>query len=211
MRRNETDLIERDITPDVAGPDVESVLTAEDVLADVRGTARAMVRGGCCTLEQVLARALDVAALADDAPSAGSVERIVRHEWAVRAAALAEASTVASDHVRVERAFAALEREGITARLGFSCCHECGEAELRDALPDGAYAVVTQPDLEEVVAGRLVVRCGTVGTSRGPADVRDVVGRVVTALTAQGLDARADAGTVVVQVREWRKPLPVAA
>jgi hypothetical protein len=114
--------------------------------------------------------------------------------------------------VRVERAFAALEREGVTARLGFSCCHECGEAELRDALPDGgAYAVVTQPDLEQVVAGRLVVRCGVVGAGRGPAEVRDVARRVAAALTAQGLDAHADRRAVVVHVREWRKPLPVAA
>lgn len=202
MRTNETDTIEADV--------IEAGLTADDVLADVRSTARAMIRGGCCTLEQVLARALDLAALADDAPSAGSVERVVRHEWEVLSAALAGADPAGSDHVRVERAFTALEGEGITARLGFACCHECGEAELRDALPSGgAYAVVTQPDIEQVVAGRLVVRCGVLGGGAG--NVRDVVGRVAAALTAQGLDVRADATAVVVHVREWRKPLPVAA
>ncbi|AEG44758.1 DUF6891 domain-containing protein [Isoptericola variabilis] len=197
------------------GDEAEAVeLTADDVLADVRSTARAMVRAGCCTFEQVLGRALELAALADDAPSAGSVERVVRHEWDVRAAALAQADPAASDHVRVERAFAALGREGVAARLGFSCCRECGEAELREVLPDGgAYALVTQPDLEQLAAGRLVVRCGVLRAdeARAEAAVRDVVGRVVAALTEQGLDARADGRTVVVHVREWAKPLPAAA
>jgi hypothetical protein len=208
-------------TNEIAADGLETELTADDVLADVRSTARAMVRGGCCTFEQVLGRALEIAALADDAPAAGSVERVVRLEWDARAAVLAGRREGSSDHLRVERAFAALEREGVAARLGLACCQECGERELRREVPDGgAYAVVTRPDLEQVPAGRLVVRCGVLApdvdvevadattTSR---EAGDVPARVAAALAAQGLDARASGNSVVVHVRDWRKPLPAVA
>ncbi len=207
-------------TYEIAADGLETRLTADDVLADVRSTARAMVRGGCCTFEQVLGRALEIAALADDAPAAGSVERVVRLEWDARAAVLAGRREGSSDHLRVERAFAALEREGVAARLGLACCQECGERELRREVPDGsAYAVVTRPDLEQVAAGRLVVRCGVL--ARGDVEVADattasreagdVPARVAAALAAQGLDARTSGSSVVVHVRDWRKPLPAAA
>ncbi len=202
-------------TNDIAADGLETELTADDVLADVRSTARAMVRGGCCTFEQVLGRALELAALADDAPAAGSVERVVRLEWDARAAVLAARAEGSSDHVRVERAFAALERDGVAARLGLACCQECGERELRRELPGGGpYAVVTWPDLKQVAAGRLVVRCGVLaadGTTDGTRVAAGVPARVAAALAAEGLDARASGRTVVARVHDWRKPLPVAA
>jgi rhodanese-related sulfurtransferase len=181
----------------------EPFLTADDVLADVRSTARAMIRGGCCTFDQVLARALELAALADDAPRAGRVERVVRLEWEAQAAALAAADDGRpSDDVRVERAFANLERVGVATRLGWSCCPGCGERELRRLLPDqGAYAFVTEPDLERLASGSIVVHCSSAGVGR----------RVAAALVAQGLRARDDGADVTVRITAWRKPLPGAA
>jgi hypothetical protein len=179
----------------------DPILTADDVLADVRSTARAMIRGGSRSFDQVLSRALELAALADDVPRAGTVERVVAQEWDAAAAALA-GERGASDDVRVEHAFANLEHAGISARLGWSCCQDCGERDLLASLPDGgAYAFVTEPDLERLAAGTLVVRCSS----------SDVGRAVAGALAAQGLDARDDGATVVVRVTAWRRRPPRAS
>lgn len=180
----------------------DPILTADDVLADVRSTARAMIRGGFRSFDQVLSRALELAVLADDVPRAGSVERVVAQEWDAVMSALAEERGDVSDDVRVERAFAALERDGVVARLGWTCCAECGERELRDLLPDGgAYAFVTEPDLERLATGTMTVHCRSA-----------VVGRTVaTALAAHDLEVRADGAVVVVRITTWRRLPPRAA
>jgi rhodanese-related sulfurtransferase len=181
----------------------DPILTADDVLADVRSSARAMIRGGCCTFDQVLTRALELAVLADDVPRAGCVERVVRQEWDAQAAALtASDGDGPSDDVRIERAFAELERAGIATRLGWSCCPECGESELRRLVPDRSdYAFVTQPDLERLAAGTIVVRCSSPEVAR----------KAAAALVDQGLDAHDDGDVVTVRITEWRKRLPEAA
>ena len=187
-----------------SSPADDLILTADDVLADVRSTARAMIRGGFRSFDEVLSRALELAALADDPPRAGTVERVVRQEWDAIAAALAGTSQgrAETDDVRVERAFAALEREGVVARLGWSCCVECGEQELRSELAHGgAYAFVTGPDAERIAAGTMVVRCSSAAVARN----------VVVALDAQGLDAHDDDATVVVRITAWARRLPGAA
>lgn len=204
-------------TTDAASFADEAALTADDVLADVRGAARTMVRGGFLTYDEVLSRALELAALADVVPSAGSVERAVRHEWDARVAEQAawsaeaarsgSADAAVGDEARLERAFAELEHEGVLARAAFECCEECGERELRSLAGATAsgWAFFPRSGLDALEAGRLTIACGgTAGT--GP----QVAERVRERLAAHGLQARVEGTHVVVRVTRWRKRLPAA-
>jgi hypothetical protein len=189
-------------------PTVDTV-TADDVLDEVRSAARALARGGFLTFDDVLARCLEVAALADDAPSAGTVERIVRHEWDVRAAALAaERVAGAGDDARLDAAFADLEAQGLFARAGLGDCAECGAREARAAaLPGAGWVFFPEDAVQELVVGRLNLVVG----HPDPAERDAVIVQVLAALDARGLVAVETDDGVRVQVSDWRRGLPTAA
>ncbi|PZR52232.1 hypothetical protein DNL40_12390 [Xylanimonas oleitrophica] len=191
------------------GTDALERLSADDVLHEVRSAARALVRGGFLAYDDVLARCLELAALADDAPRAGTVERVVRHEWDARAAALAaHGGDGASDDARLDAAFATLQRQGLLARASLGDCEECGEREARAlARPGAGWVFFPEDAVEGLTGGRLRLAVG----APHDADVSRVVEQVVAALAEHGLRADVEGAGVVVHVADWRRRLPAAA
>ncbi|MEV0900747.1 hypothetical protein [Actinoplanes sp. NPDC049802] len=83
-----------------------------------------------------------------------------------------------TDSDRVTDAFRALDAAGITARQDFSCCQNCGVAEIRD-LPGRGFVFYHQQDAERAAGG------GSLWLAFGP-DAE--TGReIVAALRAEGL------------------------
>lgn len=114
---------------------------------------------------------------------------------------------VPTDCDRVDRAFAALEREGVCARQHFTCCQTCGHAEIQDEL-DGhdGYVFYHWQDTEAAVDGFGL--CLAYGAARPGAEAAAEIGaRVVRALEREGLRASWD-GSVDrrIEVRvEWKR------
>jgi len=116
------------------------------------------------------------------------------------------------DFERVAAAFAELEADGVTARMDFACCQNCGHAEIGDERGDGAwgYTFFHQQDSEALAEpdASLHLAFGVYG---GSADDQPVGQRVVAALERQGLGVEWD-GTPDQRIRvaplDWRKALP---
>ncbi|MBO3737079.1 DUF6891 domain-containing protein [Actinoplanes flavus] len=104
-----------------------------------------------------------------------------------------------TDSDRLTDAFRALDAAGITARQDFSCCQNCGVAELRDA-PGRGFVFYHQQDAERAAGG------GSLWLAFGP-DVE--AGReVVAALRAEGLHVDWDesAGQRIHVRLRWARP-----
>jgi hypothetical protein len=95
-----------------------------------------------------------------------------------------------TDCDRLDRAFAALEQQGIAARQNFTCCQNCGHAEIWeecDALPRArGYTFFHMQDTESAAEGQgLYLAYGATADSD---EARIAVGHaVVRALTDAGL------------------------
>ncbi len=108
--------------------------TLTDVqLADLRETAVEWIAPG---FRARAGMAEDLVEFRDDIDVPGPVmveaaRRVVDEVWRDR---LVEESTWADagDFARLERAFAALTRQGVVCRMDFTCCQTCGTAEIDD-------------------------------------------------------------------------------
>jgi hypothetical protein len=117
------------------------------------------------------------------------------------------------DFERLAAAFAELEAEGVTARMDFACCQNCGHAEIGDERAEGqwGYTFFHEQDTERLADAdaELYLAFGVYG---GAADDQPVGERVVAALRGQGLPVEWD-GTPEQRIRvaplDWRKELPV--
>jgi hypothetical protein len=116
---------------------------------------------------------------------------------AALAAHLAEEATwpAVTDCDRLDRAFAALEASGIVARQNFTCCQNCGHAEIRDELtPDtNGYVFYHVQDTESAADGHGLLLA--YGATRAGVEPTDVGRQVVSALEQEGMAVRWD-GTV---------------
>jgi hypothetical protein len=117
-----------------------------------------------------------------------------------------------TDCDRLDRAFAALEEQGIIARQNFACCNTCGFAEIggeiqtpRCGRPPIGFAFYHMQDTENAVEG------GGIWLKYGSCDPEtsdEMVGeKVLEALLAVGLDAswNHDPNTAVQVGLGWRK------
>ncbi|MET9297265.1 hypothetical protein [Streptomyces sp. NPDC003077] len=94
--------------------------------------------------------------------SSRDVHRMVAALWEERLAEEADWPDV-TDVDRVARAFAALEAEGITARMNFTCCATCAHGEICAERREGdrGYAFFHQQDTEGAADGHgLYIRFG---------------------------------------------------
>ncbi len=137
------------------------------------------------------------------------VESVLERVWGERLGAEATWDDE-GDYARVRDAFAALEAEGVVARMSFTCCQTCGHAEIGDekGAASRGYVFFHQQDAEGLAPGASEVFLAY-GGFQVPDEV--VAREVVAALTSQGLAVEWD-GTASQRVRvtglDWRKRLP---
>ena len=186
--------------------------------------ARRMIVPGFRTLSEV--RELMEELVEDDEDVAVDLEAamaIVEHTW--RGQLVAQSSWHGlSDADRLQSAFVELEASGVVARMNFTCCQNCGAAEIDDEVPDGAhprgYVFFHQQDAENLADGSsLSLSYGAFSDDddgfedQGEYEAAAVeIGRsVVRALAAAGLEARWD-GTLRQRIcltsLDWRRRLP---
>jgi len=116
----------------------------------------------------------------------------------------------------LDAAFAALEREGITARHDYACCQSCGHAEMKEELAQGGrevrgYVFYHRQDTEKALAGHgLMLSYGVMG-----ADERTqlkIGQRIVFALRDAGL-AVAWSGNpyerIYIRQFKWQRRFPL--
>ncbi|MEO3938008.1 hypothetical protein V3N99_14795 [Dermatophilaceae bacterium Soc4.6] len=139
----------------------------------------------------------------------GDVGSVLERVWAERLQQEA-GWTDEGDYTRVAAAFAALEADGIVARMGFTCCQTCGHAEIGDEAGPSSrgYVFFHEQDAERLGPGGSDLFLAY-GGFEAPPEV--VAGEVVAALTAQGLTVEWDGTTaarVMVTGVDWRKRVP---
>lgn len=116
-----------------------------------------------------------------------------------------------TDPERLTRAFAALQRAGITARENFTCCRSCGQSEIGGAGgPDARGFVYFHTQCtDSAAAGRGLTLL--FGGFDGSAETTAAVGEeVVAALEAAGLPAEWDRDpgrAITVTPLDWRRRL----
>ncbi|MGK5698017.1 DUF6891 domain-containing protein [Streptomyces sp. URMC 128] len=192
----------------------EAPALAPEVAARAEEYVRDMLRDGCLGIEAMIR---ETVYLMDDGEETAPVSReqareLVERLWLER---LAEQETWAgpTDPDRLERAFAALEDDGIVARENFTCCRGCGMSEI-GAEADGkpgvrGFVFFHQQGTRGAAQGHGLSLY--FGGFDGSEDTRKAVGhRVVAALTAAGLSAQWDGDpgkAIEVAALEWRKRL----
>lgn len=140
-------------------------------------------------------------------------------EWYVEEAILAHHAkqatwTKPTDCDKLDAAFRALNRNGVLARQNFSCCSNCGEAEIGGEMAEAkgggrrvvGYAFYHMQDTESAVAGHGIYI--KYGATKVDATQTKLIGRkIADTLTAAGLKPEwdGDPGTCVVVPLKWRK------
>ena len=118
-----------------------------------------------------------------------------------------------TDCDRLDRAFEALEAEGVVARQNFTCCSTCGHYEIGDEIAGAedegrevaGYAFYHMQDTQRAAeGGGIYVRYGS---NEGGPEPAAVGRRIVAAVEAAGLKAEWDGSpnTCVLVRLKWRK------
>lgn len=188
----------------------------EDLRQDVVHVLRTMVRAGFMPRDQIWLAADDVCEEAADpdamrAFAAAELERL----WAAQRAA--EASWEGrTDCDRLDQAFAELESTGIVCRQDFTCCGNCGAAEIGDefeaveaaGVKVRGYAFYHQQDTERAIDGDGVyLNYGA--EAEGEAPALEIAREIVSVLTAYGLrpDWNGSWGQRIHVPMQWRRRL----
>ena len=117
-------------------PDADAATPPTVELEELDEAARQAVLPGFLSRVEAIERVREELELDDDDPAA---EAAVDRVWRTRLEEEAAWPEGGSDYERVARAFAALNDEGVVARMDFTCCNSCGTTEIDDertALPD---------------------------------------------------------------------------
>ncbi|ARF59398.1 DUF6891 domain-containing protein [Streptomyces gilvosporeus] len=187
---------------------------APETRAEAEERARQQIRAGFWGFHQVAQGVCDVFDPADTPVSLDEARRIVGGLWEER---LAEQETwpEVTDADRVAEAFAVLERQGLTARMNFTCCSGCGLAEIGGERTEGDHGFVFfhyQDTDAAADGGGLSVRYGAYADAGRD---RAEVGRTVAAaLSGAGLPVEWDGSpdnVIEVTPLDWRKRLPTNA
>jgi hypothetical protein len=135
-------------------------------------------------------------------------------DQAVRAHHAKQATwTDPTDCDKLDAAFLALVRQGVVARQHFTCCSNCGHAEIgmeidaeRPKRAVVGYAFYHMQDTQSAVdGGNIYIKYGAVSADRVEREA--VALRITDALTAAGLKSRwnGDPDTAIVVKLKWRK------
>ncbi|MEV0371611.1 hypothetical protein AB0I10_17570 [Streptomyces sp. NPDC050636] len=187
---------------------------APETRAAAEEQARAQIRSGFWDFHKVAQGVSESFDPAGTPVTLDEARRIVAGLWEERLAEQEEWPEV-TDADRVARAFAALDAQGLTARMNFSCCSGCGLAEIHGerAEADRGFAFFHYQDTEAAAEGHgLSVRYGSYASS--DEEWADVGRTVAAALTEAGLPVQwnGDPDKVIeVAPLDWRKRLPTGA
>lgn len=156
-------------------------------MTEAEELARTLVHSGFHDEDEVVTAITDTF---EDELSESDAEALVERVWGARVAEQATwpAETEAD---RLLAAFVTLEAHGIVARADFTCCNNCGNAEIAAEAEDNARGFVFfhQQDTERAVLGDgLYLSHGTFGTT----DPTAVGEEIVAALAARDLPAEWD-------------------
>lgn len=145
-----------------------------------------------------------------------------RRMWTAR---LAEQRrwTMRGDYTRLDEAFAELADHGILTRMNFCCCTRCATRSIgaqRSPAPDATdgyryrewgYVYFHEQDAESLADDEPRLRLGFGRFRAEPDGVEPVADLIVGALDSHGLRGQVGVGRIVVDIDEWRKPLPGSA
>ena len=123
------------MTPAARPPDRPPLSAGE--AEELRGYVREAVRAGFLPADEIAGRACEI--MEDDPALRPHADRFAAEELAAHAVEAAGWPAV-TDCDRLDAAFAALEETGIVARQDFSCCGNCGSAEIDDEMEAAAAA-----------------------------------------------------------------------
>ncbi|MGD3105087.1 DUF6891 domain-containing protein [Streptomyces sp. YGL11-2] len=169
------------------------------------------IRSGFWTFEDVVQGVCDAFDTEETPVTRDEARRIVAGLWERRLAEQTEWPEI-TDADRVERAFTALDAQGLTARMHFTCCGNCalGEIGAERAEADRGFVFFHHQDTAAAAGGHgLSVRYGAY--EDGGADRAEVGRTVADALTGAGLTVEwdGDPDTVVeITPLDWRRRLP---
>ncbi|MFD0384151.1 DUF6891 domain-containing protein [Streptomyces stramineus] len=138
-----------------AADDEDGLPLGQELLEEAEDQARLLIRCGFDTAEEIAEDVSDYFYADGETPvSPAAAREIVDRLWRER---LAEQETwpEVTDADRVAAAFAALEADGVTARMHFTCCTKCGFAEIGAEAAEGDHGFVFFPcqDTEKAAEG----------------------------------------------------------
>ncbi|HRP11781.1 MAG TPA: hypothetical protein PLK37_12155 [Terricaulis sp.] len=186
----------------------------EDLKQDILLMLTAQVRAGYRDREQIWLHAEDMCEEAGDGDAlrqfaSETLERLWREQRAAEAGWFGR-----TDCERLDQAFEELETTGIVCRQDFTCCNNCGEAEIGDefeavegrGIKVRGYAYFHAQDTERAVEGQGVY-LSYGANARGDAAGVAIGREIVAVLTAYGLKPNWN-GKLAQRIHvplEWRR------
>lgn len=169
--------------------------TDEDLRGDIDAALRALVGGAFAPRQEVWYVVDDICEQGADADAlrayaSAELERLWKEQRA-----LETSWSGATDCDRLDKAFADLEERGIVCRQDFTCCGNCGVAEIGAELNEAerrgvhvrGYAFYHQQDTERAVEGDgIYLNYGA--EKEGEAAALAIAREIVTTLKHHGLD-----------------------
>ncbi|ADD41673.1 DUF6891 domain-containing protein [Stackebrandtia nassauensis] len=197
-----------DWRPSYLHPDVEVTPLSEAAARSATERARRYLDEGFLSFE-AMAQEISDCAERDEPVTIEQAEILLEPLWIERVEQQRSWPDV-TDVDRIAAAFAQLDDSGVTARMHFSCCMNCGTGEIaaERAAGDHGYVFFHYQDTENAVGGELYLAYG----SHAGDDVEgEAVGQeVVKALQAAGLSTEWD-GSIRQRIRvvglDWKKRL----
>jgi len=169
--------------------------TDEDLRGDIDATLTAMVRGGFAPRDEIWLVIDDICEQGED-PDTLRVYASAELELLWKEQRALEATWSGStDCERLDKAFADLEDRGIICRQDFTCCGNCGVAEIGAELNEAeqrgthvrGYAFYHQQDTEAAIGGHGVfLNYGA--EKEGEAPALAIAREIVTTLKHHGLE-----------------------
>ena len=187
-------------------------------IADVRDHIRWRVAAGFDSPDDVIRSTLDL--FGDDAIPLDELEPLAEeltHGAVVRSLTEQKSWPELTDCDRLDGAFDELARVGVVGRQNFSCCGNCGVAEIGDEMDDEraaglavrGYVFYHEQDTEAATEGcGLHLSFGAV--EPGEAAAVAVGAAIVRVMREQGLDTVWDgrAGSRILVLLDWKRRLP---
>jgi hypothetical protein len=190
--------------------------TDEDLRGDIAATLNAMVRGAFAPRDEVWYAVDDICEQGENPDAlrtyaSAELERLWKEQRAAE-----RAWKGATDCDRLDKAFDDLEERGIVCRQDFTCCGNCGVAEIGAELNDAeqrgthvrGYAFYHQQDTEAAIEGQgIYLNYGA--EKEGEAAALVVAREIVTTLKHHGLDPiwSGSIGQRIHVPLEWRRRL----
>lgn len=190
--------------------------TDEDLRGDIDATLRAMVGGAFAPREDIWYALDDICEQGEDpdtlrAYASAELERL----WKDQRAREATWSGY-TDCDRLDKAFAELEERGVICRQDFTCCGNCGVAEMGAELDEAeargvrirGYAFYHQQDTERAVDGAGVYL--NYGAEReGEGAALEIAREIISALKRNGLkpEWNGSIGQRILVPLDWRRRL----